>query len=205
MGGGGSGGGKGGSSRKGGGKGGGGKGGGSKGGGRAGRSRGGSGAALGNDAGENVYYSASMVENPWRDLLPDEPPTFPFASMSNTAAGSRGPQPDLPQGSQAMAPPADSLPSPSAHLLVDPDSVLSGYTSAVAELTSLLAGVNDPGCCHKLCPIVQQTIKRVKAVVGAHHNLCEETQPMKRSRLTLPPPQFALGEEEKIEDSSVGD
>ena len=215
-----------------GGKGGGGKGGGgnkgfggAKGGGRGYRNGGGdsrshhgSGTTSGRDIAAEVIYSPSMVENPWRTLLPDEPPVFSFATMAAAAQRFSAPMDfdrTLPQG-MLPSPPPEQLPSPSQQLLMPSEHECERLNSTAAELHELLRGVDDPMCARRLLPLVLQSLSRVRSIVEESYPVAhssqlahepdetehdeleatekrvEEPQPPKRSRLTLPPPVFDL-------------
>jgi hypothetical protein len=216
----------------GGGKGGGGKGGGSnkgfgggKGGGRGYRNGGGgsrnhhgSGTSSGRDIAAEVFYSPSMVENPWRTLLPDEPPVFPFATMAAAPQHCSAPM-DFDRTLPPVmlpSPPPEQLPSPSQQLLMPSEHECARLISTAAELHELLRVVDDPTCARRLLPVVLQSLSRVRSIVEESYPVAhssqeaqepdesehdeheatekrvEEPQPPKRCRLTLPPPMLDL-------------
>ena len=197
----------------------GGKGGGGKGGGKGGKGgRGGGGGGGSRDAAEGAYYSPAMVENPWHRLLPNEPPVFAFAGGSlptDTSAFSAKAMDEPGRHAVPRSPSPERLPSPSPQLLAPPEQELARLRFAASELGELLRDVSDPACVKQLCPIILESLDRVRAVVNSHRP-AQEPQPMamlppppsqeqqpspeleqppKRSRMMLPPPKASAPDE----------
>ena len=169
-----------GSGSKGGGKGG--KGGG-KSGGKGGGGKGGRGHVVG--AGNaQAFYSPSFVENPWCKLLPGEPSVFVFtnsgaaANLGSTAASTQLEVIGAP-------PPPDQLPPPSQLLSAPPAERLEKMRSAAAELDTLLCAATDPAKVELLCPIVLESLKRVRAVVTEAGDVSSPVHVPKRSRSSV--------------------
>lgn len=176
-----------------------GKGGGGRGGGRGGAS-----------AGGQAFYKPSFVENPWRDLIKDDPLGPPVSlPSSGMAQGMRQlsvPPASVPQEQRSISlpPPATSLPVPSRMLatspLASPGSLGSAPLVALREIggsiLTLIAGVDDAGVASRLLPALAAAREAIQAECGnfsissaAEDNASSiETQPPKRSRLALPVP-----------------
>ena len=165
-------------------------------GGGGGRGRRGSGP---NDEAQG-FYNPSFVENPWRDLIPNEPATFAYrgaasacgsASLVSPAAGFVA---EEQPGASMAAPPPTELPAPTMLAQAGGGSPRHAEElhAAADELSELLHEVTDPDAAQRAYPIVVGAIERVQSILREAVPPEATMQPPKRSRISLPPPTNAV-------------
>ena len=188
----------------GGGKGKGGKGGGGKGGGSKGK------GAFGGEQGAQVFYRDSFVENPWRNLLPNDPLALPMTpappgSLAPAAgvSGQSGAKRSDGDVSASVGPPPG--PPPCAATQQAGLVSLEELRYASSELSALLEGVTDEELAGELMPHIRalcELAARPRAptmdpasysyqpvAAAALEDSPEMGLPPKRSRMSLPPPR----------------